>query len=191
MSVERCKLWAKLCLCLSLTFLFAFTPHFSAQAFTLGKDKNSTSFGVLNISYIMSESLAAKSLNEQLTAELNALKEENDIKEGKLLQAYNKVLEKKEELPEDEYQKLEASFTGKVDQLKEIAQKKREDIEKRSAEALAKLRGKILAISKDILDAEGYEAIFAQENIVLLKKQVNVTPAVLERLNAEMPDLKM
>jgi len=156
-----------------------------AQAFGLvgGKGEAQGSFAVLNVTKLMSESDAAKSLKEQLDVEKSALLSENSEQEKKLTEERKKL----KDAPEAEIK----AFYAKVAKLKDKAQAKKAALDDRSGRALLKIRDAILKASKKVMDANGYDAVFAQQSVVLLKGDINITAEVLELLNKELPKVEL
>ncbi len=176
-------------LCGGFALMASFLVPSSAQAFSLGE--KSSSFAVVNIQRLLSETEAAKDLSKQLTAALEAHKKENEIKEAQLLKEAEAIDARKDSITKEAYEQEKTVFKAKVNKLKELAKQHREDLDKRSAEALIKLRDQTLAIIKEISDREEYDAVFSQADVVLLKKEANITDEVFERVNAALPELKM
>ena len=97
----------------------------------------------------------------------------------------------RETLSEDEYAALETTFLEKVNAKKADAKVLRDDLDAKASAALQTLRDKVLEISHAIAKEEGYNAVFAQQNVVLVDKSINITDQVMLQLNEELTNLTL
>lgn len=185
---------------LALSFIFqfllflAFLPVAQASilgGLTGGDNAKASSFAIVNVASLVSDSKAGQAINAQLKAELKALKEENDQKETALVKERSEIEGRTASLSAEEGRILRNDFRAKVDRMKAEAAAKRTALDEKSEKAFLKLRDAILTIVKDLSDKRGYDAVFAQQNVVLMSKEVNITDQVMEVLNASLPSLSL
>lgn len=171
--------------CLALITCLVMVAAMPAHAFLLdgNKDGKSSSFAIVNVARLMSESKAAKALNSELQAELKAFKADTDRKEQALVKENETISENDKAA----FQK----FRAKVEKMKAATKAKREAIDERSGKALTTLRDTILKIVKEISDKNGYDAVFAQQNVVLMSGNINLTDEVMSELDKRLPTLSM
>lgn len=168
--------------------LFMQAPH--ANAFELGGSKVKN-FAVLNIVKILAEADASKSLKAQLNAEKAALKAKTDKKEAALTAEKAELDAKLAKLSGAEDKALQDKFIAKLNKMQNEVNKEKAALDKRSSDAFIKIRDVVLKVSKDIMDKNGYDAVFAQQNVVLVKGEVNITDEVLKRVNEDISEVKL
>lgn len=173
----------------AIAVLAATVPYAPAHAFFGGKDyesvvhaENGYSFGIVNFAKLMGESKAGKDLAQKIKKDLDALKAENSKKEDTLRKEKAALAA----LTGDEKQKETQTFAKKLAAAKNEAAKKRKKIDTRSGKAVEKLRKAIFDVLKDIQKANGYQAVFNQQSVVLMDNGVNITGQAMDALNQKM-----
>ncbi|MCB9991432.1 MAG: OmpH family outer membrane protein [Rhodospirillales bacterium] len=170
-----------------LLAIVAVCLSFTAPAFAEGK------IGVVNIQEIMSESKAAKSIQEQLQTKRKAYQEEISKHEQTLREEKKKLDEMSRDTEEakEELTKKAAEFEKKLMETGKLVEKRKQSLEKAAGDAIAELRKKSIEIISDVADENDYDMILTRQNVVLAQKEMDITPEVMKRLDKSLKEIKL
>jgi len=140
----------------------------------------------INMSKIMNETTAGKSINLQLE-KINRIniKEFNSI-EVKLKEEETSIIAQKNILSNEEYSKKINALRIKANNYKNNRQKKINLLTKKRIDASANLLKKINPILSDFSKENQISMILPKKNIVLAKTDLDITDKIIKIINAEI-----
>ncbi len=152
-----------------------------------------TNIAVVDVQRLLNESKAAKSIQKQLNTHKESFQSEFSVREKKLRETELKLSEGREKLSVEAFGKQKTAFEENLMETRQLAQKRRRELETAANEALISLRQEIVKIVADMADKEKYDLIMTKQNIILAAKAMDVTDVVMKKLNSKITkiDLKI
>ena len=145
----------------------------------------------INMEKVMNESTAGKSLITQLEkihkGNLKEFKKiEQEIKDEEKL-----ILNQKNILSKDEYNKKISLFRKKFDSYKKNRQEKIESVSKKKVEATKKLLSELNPLLADYSKNNGISIILRKKDIVIAKTSLDISDEIIELLNSKIKKIKL
>jgi|GEM_PF-619782 len=146
---------------------------------------------VLDVNKILSDSKAAKGLNEQM--EKLRVKYETDIsKKEESLRAEEKALtEQQTKMKEADLEKRKKAFEANVAELQKSVMAQQNQLNQGAQEAMDKIRESVLKISKDIAATKGYKYVAPAAAFLHFEPADDITTETITRLDKELPEVKV
>ncbi len=141
---------------------------------------------VVDLSYLVSESKAGKSIRSQIDSQRKAYgaqikKKEDDFnKQGAELKAAQGKLSK------EEFAKKYNAYVAKAKAAEIEVRKRREAFEKAYVTALEKIREEIVKIVAGISGQKGIALVLNRQEVVLVEAKMDITKEVLAKLDAKV-----
>lgn len=149
------------------------------------------SLAVVDVQALLTESNAAKNVQEQLQKRkedfLNALSAE----EQKLRAEEQKLNEERADLGKEEFAQKAKAFEEKLIETRQMAQSQKRSLDEASAQALSKLRAELYKIVQEIADEKNYSVVIARQSVVVGEKSIDITEQAMERLNNKVTEIKI
>ena len=145
---------------------------------------------VMDVQRILSQSKAAKSIQEQLQTKQEDIRTEISAKERDLADA-QKELKESVSLSDEELDKKKHEFEKMLLETRKLVQTRQRALEKSANEALAELKAESLKIVSDLSDENGYDIVVSQQNVILADKSLDITDTVLKRLDGSLKTIKL
>lgn len=179
-AMTRCrKFFALLLIC----SFFILAQSYSAQA--------QSKIAVVDLQELLSQSDAAKSLQTQFEEKRQEFQEDFSTKERDLLDQRQALAEQQKTLSEDEFIVKREEFETSFREVQDKVQEKKRLLDDAIAKSVNLLRGEILKIVSNIADENDYDIVLPKQNVLMLDKNNNITPQVMERLNASLKTLDL
>ena len=145
----------------------------------------------LNVDKIMQQSTAGKSIKKQLEIlykkNLEKFKKNDEILKNK----EKKIIAQKNILSQEDFQKELISLRTEIIKFQKDQVKAREDINKLRIGATNKLILKLSPILQDYAKKNSISLILQKKNIVMGKKEIEITDEILEITNKKIKDIKI
>ena len=145
----------------------------------------------LNIDKIMQQSIAGKSIKKQLeniyNKNLNKFKKNDEILKNK----EKKIIAQKNILSQEDFQNEISSLRLEIIKFQKEQVKARDDINKLRIEATNKLILKLSPLLEDYAKKNSISLILQKKNIVMGKKEIEITDEILEIANNKIKDIKI
>lgn len=146
-------------------------------------------YGVINIQRIMQDSKAAQSVRAQLQSKQKAFQGELDAKQKQLVTEDQQLAAQRSKLSKEAFEKKVKEFQAKATGAQREIQTKKAALDKGFAEALTKIQEKVGAISASVAKEKGMNMVIAASQVVWGDSSLDVTDAVLKKLDAELPSV--
>ena len=145
----------------------------------------------LNVDKIMQQSIAGKSIKNQLkkihNKNLENFKKNDEILKNK----EKKIIAQKNILSQEEFQKELKSLRTEIINFQKEQVKARDDINKLRIGATNKLITKLSPILEEYAKKNSISLILQKKNIVMGKKEIEITNEILEITNKEIKNIKL
>ena len=145
----------------------------------------------LNIEKIMQNSIAGKSIKKQLenlyNKDLEKFKKNDEILKNK----EKKLINKKNILSQEDFQKELTNLRSEIINFQKEQMRARENINKLRIEATSKLISKLSPILQEYAKKNSISLILQKKNIIMGKKEIEITEEILSITNNEIKDIKI
>ncbi len=145
----------------------------------------------LNVDKIMQQSIAGKSIKKKLeelyNKNLKKFKKNDEILKNK----EKKIISQKNILSQEDFQKELTSLRSEIIKFQKEQVKAREDINKLRIEATNKLISQLSPILQEYAKRNSVSLILQKKNIVMGKKEIEITDEILEITNKRIKDITL
>ena len=145
----------------------------------------------VNMNVIMNDSLAGKSISQQLE-KIN----QSNLKSFKKLETSlkleeTKILSQKNVLNEEEFKKKIISLQAKISDYNNSKKKTINELSKKKLNAQASLINSITPILADYSKENSISMIVSKQNIIIGKKELDITAEILKILNNKISNISL
>ncbi len=145
----------------------------------------------LNVDKIMQQSIAGKSIKKQLenlyNKNLEKFKKNDEILKNK----EKKLIAQKNILSQEDFQNELSSLRKEIINFQKEQVKARDDINKLRIGATNKLISQLSPILQEYAKKNSVSLILQKKNIVMGKKEIEITDEILEMTNKEIQNIKV
>ena len=145
----------------------------------------------LNVDKIMQQSLAGKSIKQQLKKiydnNLENFKKNDEI----LRQKEKKIINQKKILSQEEFEKEISSLRSEIIKFQKEQVKARDNLNKLRVGASNKLIVELSPILKEYAEKNSISLILQKKNIVMGKKEIEITNEILSIANKKIKEIKI
>ena len=145
----------------------------------------------LNIEKIMQNSIAGKSIKKQLenlyNKNLDKFKKNDEILKNK----EKKLISQKNILSQEDFQKELTNLRSEIINFQKEQARARENINKLRIGATSKLISKLSPILQEYAKKNSISLILQKKNIIMGKKEIEITEEILSITNNEIKDIKI
>ena len=145
----------------------------------------------LNVDKIMQQSIAGKSIKKQLENLYNKNLEKFKINDELLKNKEKKLIAQKNILSQEDFQKELSSLRKEIINFQKEQVKARDDINKLRIGATNKLISQLSPILQEYAKKNSVSLILQKKNIVMGKKEIEITDEILEITNKEIKNIKI
>ena len=143
----------------------------------------------LNVDKIMQESVAGKSIKKKLeklySKDLEKFKKDDE----NLKKKEKKIIAQKNILSQEDFQKELSNLRQEIINFQREQVKSRDNINKLRIKATAKLISKLSPILEEYAEKNSISLILQKKNIVMGKKEIDITENILSIANKEIKDI--
>lgn len=145
--------------------------------------KTSSYVGVVDNMLLMSESLAAKSLNEEFKKSRDVIQDIISKKEKQLRDAEQDLEVSRTTLSAEDYEEKRSEFVAQFQEAKTELRKQMIIKEKAFKNAEAKLQQEIINVVTEISEERGYDIVIPRSAVIIMDGAADITEDVLAELN--------
>ncbi len=146
---------------------------------------------VLDVEKVLNDSLAGKSIQAQLSSRREAFQKEFSSRENNLVSAERSLIEKKADMSADNFAAKRKEFETQLLETRNLFQKRRNALDKGLSAALADLRKNVIEVAAKVADEGKHEIVLTRNSVVIVQKEMDITEAVLARLNSKIQSIKL
>lgn len=147
--------------------------------------------GVVDIEKILSNSLAGKSIENQLKIKREAFQKEFSSRENNLLNSEKTLIQEKATLTAEAFEEKRKQFETQLLETRNLFQKRRNSLDKGLSAALGKLRENIIRVTAEIAEQEGHTVILTRDSVVITSKEMDITSKVLSKMDSSIQSIPL
>ena len=170
---------------IKIIFCSVFLVFFSSQSYSEIK------IAFIEIDTLITQSLAGKSLNEQLDKIDKKNKKNFDEIQKKLLIEKNDLVQKKNILSSDEYDKSIINLNKKFNSTQADVKNKINLLRSKKNEGIAKILKELNILLTEYSNKNQLTFIIDQKNIIIGKSDLNITKEILKSLNQKLSKINI
>lgn len=146
---------------------------------------------VVDVQALLSESRAAKSLQTQLKAQRDKFQDEFSKYEKDLRDTEQSLAKERSTLKPEAFNKKREAFEEKLMETRKLAQSRKRALDEGFSAAVGSLRDAMVKIVAGVAEEKHFDLVISRQNVVIVDKSLDITANVLEKLDKEMPDVKL
>ncbi len=146
---------------------------------------------IVDVKRILDESRASVGAQRKIEAQRSAFQSEIAAREQEIRKAEQELLAARGRLKPDAYAEKENQLRKKFREVEQYVQERRRLLEQATALAMGKVRAVLVGIVADVARRRGAQAVLVRQQMLWSEGSLDITNQVLERLNAELPELPL
>jgi Skp family chaperone for outer membrane proteins len=146
---------------------------------------------VIDYQRVMREAQAAESIRTQIEARRVRYQSEIAAEEQRLVEADRELADQRSRLEADDFAKRRKSFEEDVAEVQRMLQSRRQQLDDVAAMAMSEVREAVIRIVGELSEQRGFNLVLPSANVLLFSPQIDITDEVLEKLDAELPDVRL
>jgi outer membrane protein len=155
------------------------------------KAKAELNIAVIDIRFVLTQSEAGKSVNEQRNTIQAEFLEEISKTEQALRAEEQALLKERESLGSEEFLKKKQVHERKLLETGRSTREKKQVLEGMFSDAMNSLQKELMDIVKTIADEKKYDIVLTKQNVVISTDALDITKDALESLNKSMPSVEL
>ena len=144
---------------------------------------------VVDVQFILQESAASKSIQKQLEAQRETYQNEISKQEDRLRAVEQELNRQRSVLSPDDFGQKRREFEQQVADVQRTVQARKRVLDQAFNESMTKVRDAVLQIVTEVAGEQKATLVLAKQQVVLAEKSLDLTSAVLDRLNKKMPSV--
>lgn len=184
MSGARWRAWGAV-LILQLAMLGALALPGTARADQLP----TTVAAVIDYQRVLQEAAASKSIAEQMDVRRQAYQDEIAEQEQRLFDAERELSKQRSVLSEDAVNAKQKELEAEVQAVRELTQKRRQQLEQVSADAVSKVERALFEVLTTLAEERGLNVVLPASQVLFFARQIDLTDEVLAKLDATLSEV--
>lgn len=144
---------------------------------------------VVDMQQILQESAAAKDIQRQLDAQRDTYQGEISAQEEKLRAAEQELARQRSILSQEAFLQRRREFEQQVAEVQRNVQARKRLLDQAFADSMKQVRDNLLQIVADVAAENGATLVLAKQQVVIVEKSLDMTEAVMKRLNEKLPNV--
>lgn len=146
---------------------------------------------IVDANFVMANSKAIEAVRDRLGQVKDKYRDEISKKETNLKSLEQELTKQRSTLSKDAFEKKRRDFENKVTAFRNETQEKKQKLDTAMNEVLEKVQDKLAVIISNIAETHGANMVMRKDFVMLAKPDMDKTKEVLERLNKELPSVKV
>ena len=142
---------------------------------------------VVDVQFILQEAAASRNIQKQLEAQRETYQNEISKQEGRLRTVEQELNRQRSVLSPDEFAQKRREFEQQVADVQRTVQARKRVLDQAFNESMTKVRDTVLQIVTEVAGEQKATLVLAKQQVVLAEKSLDLTSAVLERVNRKLP----
>ncbi|MGI9501359.1 MAG: OmpH family outer membrane protein [Geminicoccaceae bacterium] len=144
---------------------------------------------VVDYQRVLQEAAASKSIAEQMEVRRNAYHEEISQEEQRLYDAERELAKQRSVLSEEAVNAKQKELEAEVQAVRELTQKRRQQLEQVSGEAVSKVERALFEVLTTIAEERGLNIVLPTSQVLFFSRQIDLTDEVLVQLDATLSEV--
>jgi outer membrane protein len=150
-----------------------------------------TAIGIVNIQKIMNDSLAAKSVRDQLQNKQKSFQSELDAKEKALMKEDQELVKQRANMEKDAFEQKVKSFRERAAKAQGEIQAKKASLDKAFAGALEEIQTNVVTITTNVAKEKKLNVVISSAQVLYGDASLDITEEVLRQLNKKLSSVKL
>ena len=150
-----------------------------------------TAIGIVNIQKIMNDSLAAKSVRDQLQSKQKSFQSELDAKEKALMKEDQDLIKQRANMEKDAFEQKVKSFRERAAKAQGEIQAKKASLDKAFAGALEQIQTNVVAITASVAKEKKLNVVISSAQVLYGDASLDITDEVLSQLNKKLSSVTL
>jgi Skp family chaperone for outer membrane proteins len=142
---------------------------------------------VVDVQFILQEAAASKNIQKQLEAQRETYQNEISKQEDRLRAVEQELNRQRSVLSPDEFAQKRREFEQQVADVQRTVQARKRVLDQAFNESMTKVRDTVLQMVTEVAGEQKATLVLAKQQVVLAEKSLDLTSAVLERVNRKLP----
>src|SRR3954468_12744628 len=142
---------------------------------------------VVDVQFILQEAAASKNIQKQLEAQRETYQNEISKQEDRLRAVEQELNRQRSVLSPDDFGQKRREFEQQVADVQRTVQARKRVLDQAFNDSMAKVRDAVLQIVTEVAGEQKATLVLAKQQVVLAEKSLDLTPAVLDRVNTKLP----
>jgi Skp family chaperone for outer membrane proteins len=164
---------------------------FAEEKITVTQSLEVAKMAVVDIQYILDNSLAIKDLRDKIELITKELHAEMTKKELDLKKDEEDLVRLKGTISANESEKKANVFNSKVSEAQKYAQKQKIKLEKAHSEGMLQVHNETIKIIQELCRKRGYNIVIPSSQLLYADSSLNISQEVLEMLNKKISSIKI
>lgn len=153
--------------------------------------KFGTNIAVINTEQILENSAAIKTIRESMQQMSGQIENDLTQKEIELKRIEYELLQQRDSLSEEEYQKQLKIFNDRVSETQKLVHTRKHALEETHRASRQKVYNKILEIIQQLSEKYKFDVVLPFSQLVFARDNLDITTEVLDQLNKEQINFKI
>ena len=175
----------------SIKYLILSSSFFLILIFNTVAEYPSTSIGVIDLNYILSESKAAKDAAKQIEDIAIKIEEEVASSDQEMIDEQNKLIESQSIMAPNAFEEKRIEYEKKVQNYNVSRQEKLLSIDRLVAESRNNVLNALKPILEEISNDKGITILLEKNSVLLNADNMDITNEALIKLDKELPNIKI
>jgi outer membrane protein len=142
---------------------------------------------VVDVQFILQEAAASKNIQKQLEVQRETYQNEISKQEDRLRAVEQELNRQRSVLSPDEFAQKRREFEQQVADVQRTVQARKRVLDQAFNESMTKVRDTVLQMVTEVAGEQKATLVLAKQQVVLAEKSLDLTSAVLERVNRKLP----
>ena len=144
---------------------------------------------VVDYQRVLQEAAASKSIAEQMDVRRKAYQDEIAEQEQRLFEAERELSKQRSVLSEEAVNAKQKELETEVQAVRELTQKRRQQLEQVSAEAVSKVERALFEVLTTLAEERGLNVVLPASQVLFFARQIDLTDEVLAKLDATLSEV--
>jgi outer membrane protein len=176
---------------LTVVFILQMTAFFWAPSSWSADQEQlpATVAAVVDYQRVLQEAAASKSIAEQMNVRRKAYHDEIAKEEQRLYEAERELAKQRSVLSEEAVSAKQEEFETEVQAVRELTQKRRQQLEQVSAEAVSKVERALFEVLTTLAEERGLNVVLPTSQVLFFSRQIDLTDEVLAQLDSALSEV--
>ncbi len=144
---------------------------------------------VVDYQRVLQEAAASKSIAEQMDVRREAYHNEIEQQQQSLIEAERELAKQRSVLSQEAVNAKQKELEEEVQALRSLTEKRRQQLEQVSAEALSKVEVAMFEVLTNLAEDRGLNVILPTSQVLFFSRQIDLTDEVLAQLDATLSEV--
>jgi outer membrane protein len=156
-----------------------------------GQKLPATVAAVVDFQRILSDSKAARSINDQIDARRKSYLDELSREEQRLYDLDKQLVRQRAVLSPEAFSQRRREFEEDVQEIQRLSQERRRQLEGARTAALSEVRSVVVALMDELARDRGFNLVLPSSGVIVFSPTIDLTDTVMAYLDQRLPNVKV